>query len=494
MSTVELRPDQRTWPAMANDQWTAAQWPSHSRAERLLPALSGICLFLADQALVVGAFLLAYWVRFVAWDDSAAALSLDRYVRIAVIVGLASSAMFALRGLYDEEHPAAWPTRLYTIISAVSTALVLAVTASFFLGDQAFSRIWFATGWAMAVIALVAWRWLAIRLYVAVRGAVAPATRVAIVGANPLGQQLAGELAEWYTVVGYVDNGSDLVERGAQVPLLGPIAQLEAIVHNYSVDELVIALPAARREQVSRLIDRGFHRRVKVKLLPDIGELLPERLEVQHLGGRPYIGFKPVATVSWLKRVLDLLLVGVGLIVIAPLLAAVALAIKLDSRGPIFYKQLRVGKDGRHFWMLKFRSMCVDADRRLEALRTSNEASGPLFKMRRDPRITRVGGFLRRFSLDELPQLFNVLAGDMSLVGPRPPIPSEVAQYEDWQLGRLRAVPGLTGLWQVSGRSEVSFHDMVRLDLHYIRNWSLSLDFEILLRTIPAVISSRGAY
>src|SRR6202011_4430864 len=144
--------------------------------------------------------------------------------------------------------------------------------------------------------------------------------------------------------------------------------------------------------------------------------------------------------------------------------------------------------------MLKFRSMCQDAERRLEALRTQNEASGPLFKMRRDPRVTRVGGLLRRWSLDELPQLLNVMRGEMSLVGPRPPLPSEVEEYEDWQHARLRAVPGLTGLWQVSGRSEVPFHDMVRLDLHYIRNWSLGLDIEIMLRTIPAVLTNRGAY
>jgi exopolysaccharide biosynthesis polyprenyl glycosylphosphotransferase len=198
--------------------------------------------------------------------------------------------------------------------------------------------------------------------------------------------------------------------------------------------------------------------------------------------------------VSWLKRALDMVVVTCGLIAIAPLLALIALAIKIDSRGPVFYGQQRVGKNGRMFKMLKFRSMVTGADQRLADLAAHNEASGPMFKMRRDPRVTRVGRFIRRWSLDELPQLFNVLRGDMSLVGPRPPVPSEVSEYEEWQLGRLRAVPGLTGLWQVSGRSEVPFHDMVRLDLHYIRNWSLSLDIEILLRTIPAVLTSRGAY
>jgi lipopolysaccharide/colanic/teichoic acid biosynthesis glycosyltransferase len=144
--------------------------------------------------------------------------------------------------------------------------------------------------------------------------------------------------------------------------------------------------------------------------------------------------------------------------------------------------------------MLKFRSMRPDADRLLAELKAKNEVSGALFKIKNDPRVTRIGRFLRRSSLDELPQVFNVLRGEMSLVGPRPPLPSEVATYGDWQLGRLRAVPGMTGLWQVSGRSDVPFHDMVRLDLHYIRNWSLWWDLEIILRTIPAVVGNRGAY
>ncbi len=231
-----------------------------------------------------------------------------------------------------------------------------------------------------------------------------------------------------------------------------------------------------------------------VKLLPEIDDLVPRRFEVHELGGRRYIGFMPVAAVSWVKRAVDLVLVTFGLIAISPILIAIAIAIKVDSTGPIFYRQERVGKDGNAFWMFKFRSMCQDAEQRLDTLRAQNEASGPLFKIRKDPRVTRVGGVLRRWSLDELPQLLNVLRGEMSLVGPRPPIPSEVAKYEDWQLGRLRAVPGLTGLWQVSGRSEVPFHDMVRLDLHYIGNWSLGLDLEILLRTIPAVLTNRGAY
>ena len=489
MSIVELRVNDGHFSGEFAPEWRTTR----SRAAHLLPGLSVVCLLAVDVLVVLGAFLLAYWVRFIAPDDEASALGLAQYVRMALGVGAGTAILFAVHGLYDQERPIDWPARLHAVLSAVSTALVLAVTVSFFFGDHAFSRLWFGAGWTFAVLGLAVWRTFACRLYTAVRDAVAPANRVVIVGANPLGEQLARELGGQYQVVGYVDNGSDLVGP-SELPLLGPIAQLDGCVEAYAVDEVIIALPASRREQVGRILARGFHRRVQVKVVPDLSDVLPRHFEVHHVGGRPYIGFAPAAKVSWLKRAIDLALGGLCLLVMLPLFGAVALAIKLDSPGPVFYRQQRVGKNGRPFWMLKFRSMRQDADRLLEALRVRNEASGPLFKMRRDPRITRVGRVLRRWSLDELPQLFNVLRGDMSLVGPRPPIPAEVEAYEDWQHGRLRAVPGITGLWQVSGRSEVPFHDMVRLDLHYVRNWSLGLDLMILLRTIPAVLTSRGAY
>jgi exopolysaccharide biosynthesis polyprenyl glycosylphosphotransferase len=507
MTTIDIESTERVWSAPVDDAWTRPianttsdrflELPQRTdrfaeRVERLLPVLTGVGLVAVDLALVFGAFMAAHWVRFNAADESLAALGLDQYMLMAAGIAVITTVLFAFRGLYDEPRPYAWPTRLYTIVSAVSTALVVGLTVSYFLGDGAFSRLWSATGWAIAIGALIAWRELATHAYTAIRERVAPARRALVVGANPLGKQLASELAEWCHVVGYVDNGTDLVDPSLR--LLGPVAELEHIVHDYAIDELIIALPTKRREQVTRLVDRGFRRAVKIKFVTGIGELLPERLEVQRLGGRSYIAFEPVAKVGWIKRAMDVVLVGGGLIAISPVLALIALAIKLDSHGPVFYRQTRVGKNGRHFSMLKFRSMCVDADKKLDDLKHQNEATGPLFKIKADPRITRIGRIMRRYSLDELPQLFNVVRGEMSLVGPRPPLPAEVAEYEDWQLGRLRATPGLTGLWQVSGRSEVPFHDMVRLDLHYIRNWSLSLDLEILLRTVPAVVSSRGAY
>ncbi len=195
------------------------------------------------------------------------------------------------------------------------------------------------------------------------------------------------------------------------------------------------------------------------------------------------------------KRALDIVL---SLVVLLPwgllVTTVVAVLIKLDSPGPVLFRQQRLTRTGRPFSVLKFRTMVVNADQLKAQLMDQNEASGPIFKMRSDPRLTRVGTWLRRTSLDELPQVFNILRGDMSWVGPRPPLPAEVAQYEEWQKRRLGTTTGLTGLWQISGRSLLPFDEMVKLDLYYIENWSLVLDLKILLRTIPAVLTGRGAF
>lgn len=194
------------------------------------------------------------------------------------------------------------------------------------------------------------------------------------------------------------------------------------------------------------------------------------------------------------KRIMDIVGAAAALLIAAPLMLPVALAIKLDSPGPVFFRQYRLGKDGRPFLFYKFRSMTVAAPDIRDSLLEQNEASGPVFKIRRDPRITRVGRIIRKCSIDELPQLMHVLTGEMSLVGPRPPIPAEVEHYEPWQTERLAVKPGLTCIWQVSGRSDVSFDDWVRLDIQYVRTRNLWLDIRLLLLTIPAVLTGRGAY
>jgi len=195
-----------------------------------------------------------------------------------------------------------------------------------------------------------------------------------------------------------------------------------------------------------------------------------------------------------ITRVVDMVVATALIVGLSPFWLCIALAIRMNSPGKVVYKTTRIGLDGRPFQMYKFRTMYNGSDQLKASLMMQNEAQGPLFKIRDDPRITPVGGFLRRKSFDETPQFFNVIRGEMSLVGPRPPLPSEVAQYEEWQKGRLAIKPGITGLWQVRGRSDLSFDEGVLMDLYYIENWSLRLYFQILLRTIPAVLFSRGAY
>ncbi len=195
-----------------------------------------------------------------------------------------------------------------------------------------------------------------------------------------------------------------------------------------------------------------------------------------------------------LKRPFDVVASLIGLTLLSPVFLIISIAVKLDSRGPVYFRQVRVGKDGREFWFYKFRSMVIDAEEQKQKLMHLNELEGPVFKISNDPRITRVGTFLRRTSLDELPQLINVLRGDMSLVGPRPPLPGEVAKYESWQREKLSVLPGITCLWQISGRNHIGFTEWMRLDIEYIRRQSLGLDVKILSRTLPAVLSRKGAY
>jgi exopolysaccharide biosynthesis polyprenyl glycosylphosphotransferase len=221
------------------------------------------------------------------------------------------------------------------------------------------------------------------------------------------------------------------------------------------------------------------------------------RVDLDTLSGIPLIGTAPVRLSQGaflVKRVIDLSISILAIPFMAILFAVVALFIKLDSPGPVIFKQRRVGKDGRSFHVLKFRSMVEGAEQMQADLEDLNEADGPLFKVKRDPRVTRVGKWLRRTSIDELPQLINVIRGEMSIVGPRPGTPEEVAQYEPWQMQRISVLPGITGLWQVSGRSDVPFEEMVLLDIFYIENWSLDLEIRILLQTVPYVLLGHGAY
>lgn len=301
-------------------------------------------------------------------------------------------------------------------------------------------------------------------------------------------------------ICGFIDDSPTQMDLDAlEDRYLGKLSDFRRLAADLSVERVVFGLP--RRfladEGISNVISCCEMLGVDVTIPLDLFEMRTAQVVQESLGGAPAFTLSPRVHHKpwklWVKRALDLAIAVVAILGTLPLWLGAMLAIKLDSKGPIFFVQRRSGRFGKPFPLVKFRTMKVDAEQDLERLKAENEMTGPVFKMREDPRVTRVGRFLRRYSIDELPQLLNVLAGHMSIVGPRPPLPSEVSQYEIDQRGRLSMRPGITCLWQISGRNEIAFGDWVKLDIEYIDRWSLLLDIEIILLTIPAVLTGRGA-
>jgi exopolysaccharide biosynthesis polyprenyl glycosylphosphotransferase len=301
---------------------------------------------------------------------------------------------------------------------------------------------------------------------------------------------------EWgFQLAGFVLD-DDAGPAGVPGPVLGRLSELGAVLTSHVVDEVFFALGRHRMDSVAQAIGICEELGVGAKVYADFFQQRIARVEVEDLDGAPMLSFTtvpgdPLALLA--KRAFDVAVSGAAVALLSPLLLAVSLAIVVDSPGPVLFRQRRVGRNGREFWLYKFRSMRADAEAHLARLRDQNEADGPVFKMRNDPRITRVGRFLRKTSIDELPQFWNVLRGDMSVVGPRPPIPSEVREYHRWQRRRLSMRPGITCIWQISGRSDVKFDRWMELDLQYIDNWSFWDDLKIVFKTIPVVLIGKGA-
>ncbi len=286
--------------------------------------------------------------------------------------------------------------------------------------------------------------------------------------------------------------------RETGLPVLGSLDEVPTVIRTYGADAVAVTGSDSTQHNYLRELSWALEGAgVELLVHPGLVEVAGPRMHIRPHVGLPLLHVEQPHFTGWrrfVKRATDLLLTSVGLLVISPVMAALALAVKLQDGGPVIFRQTRVGLDGSTFTMLKFRSMHVDAEARVAELRAANPNMGHLFKMTDDPRITPVGRFLRKYSLDELPQLFNVLGGSMSLVGPRPPLQSEVDGYEDHARRRLLVTPGLTGLWQVSGRSLLSWEETVRLDLRYVENWTLSFDLLILWKTMFAVLAKRGAF
>jgi exopolysaccharide biosynthesis polyprenyl glycosylphosphotransferase len=284
---------------------------------------------------------------------------------------------------------------------------------------------------------------------------------------------------------------------GLDLPILGDVHSLPAVLAETRVDELIVTDSDFSERELLEIVSHAHRQGVHVRIAPKATELLTQRAQFVPGQGVPLFELRPPAFIGldwFVKRGFDLLVSGAVLLVGLPLWLTIALAVKLTSRGPMLYRDTRVGLGEREFGMLKFRTMQADAAGQQAELEASNEADGPLFKIREDPRVTSVGAVLRRLSLDEIPQLWNVLRGEMSLIGPRPLPLRDYQRLEAWHRKRYLVLPGVTGLWQISGRSNLDFDDLVRLDFFYLENWSIWLDISILAKTVPAVLSGRGAY
>jgi exopolysaccharide biosynthesis polyprenyl glycosylphosphotransferase len=457
-----------------------------------------------DFVLVCFAGFTAFWLRFgLAHATVAAGLGLKNlapFIAPRMYLGylLLYAALIVLACTsYDLYRTAREQTSLeesLTADKAVALATALLALFIFISGHKEISRVVVASAGMGNLIVLAGWRY-AKRRYVlrrALRGE--GISRVLIVGAGKVGKALAAWLEEnrqlGYAVCGFLDPHPNGDRR-----VLGSVTDLRNVALAHFADQLIVTLPADR-ETVKEIFLEARRLRLSLKIVPDLYDGLGWRAPVQSIGGFPVMELhgQPIPVLGLAaKRAIDLIGALLGLALTSPLLLLAALWIRHDSPGPIFYSALRVGKKGRKFRCHKLRTMVAEAETQKECLRCANERAGPFFKIKNDPRITRCGRWLRKISIDELPQLVNVLCGEMSLVGPRPHPVDDFERYSLEHLRRLDVKPGVTGLWQVTSRHDPSFEASMKLDLEYIENWSLWLDVKILARTVPEVFRASGS-
>jgi exopolysaccharide biosynthesis polyprenyl glycosylphosphotransferase len=471
-------------------------------AERLLLL---IFLVAVDIGTVFLGFWLAYVFRFEAsfsWFYEHEVAPLDFYQRLVFLLTPLWVVVFALFGLYDFKNLFGGMREYARAVTACTLSIMLIVFLTFFDPNFIIARGWVVLSWLLVSFSVSVGRFVLRRIVQQLRASGRFTTMVLIVGANEEGQAIAQQLQSnpkagiW--VVGFADDEpGSRHELPEGMPILGSVDSIPTLTRQYGIQEIIVASTALSREKLLNLFQTFNASDIPIRMSSGLYELLTTGVEVREVGNVPLLSVNKVRLAGAdvvLKRILDLVTATIVLLLSLPIMIIIALAIKLDSAGPAFYLRRVVGVGGKPFNALKFRTMYVDADERLARdpeLRRQFEEN---FKLKDDPRITRVGRLLRAISLDELPQLFNVLLGQMSLVGPRMITEPERARYGKWRMNLSTVKPGVTGLWQVSGRSDVSYDERVKLDMHYIRNYSIWFDFHLLWQTIPAVLKKRGAY
>lgn len=460
-----------------------------------------------DLVLINLAFALAYVIRYQwEWVTPVEDRFFEPYYRYygqQVLLNVLLIMTFTQAKVWKRRRGEFWVDEVSRVVYATAAGITLMMAVSFFLQPAPFSRL--LLFWALVTIVLfISVARLGRRLLLSMlyqRGK--EVDRSLVIGSGEVGRGVIRTLLArpdlGFRAVGYLDDGTAENNIGlGRIPHLGCYTELgQILAKEPNLHTVFIALPGEMHRQISELLYVCHQYGIRAQVVPDLLQLSLNRVEFNNMVGIPMLSVRDVhisQTQRTLKRALDLTIIGTGGIAALLVMAIIAIAIKLDSPGPILYSGERIGRNGRRFHMYKFRSMVNDAEHQKESLRAFNEADGPIFKIRNDPRLTRVGRIIRRLSLDELPQLYNVLMGHMSLVGPRPPLPEEVAAYKPWHRQRLAVIGGITGLWQVSGRSDLTFDELCLLDIYYIENWSLTLDLRILLQTIPHSLFGRGAY
>jgi exopolysaccharide biosynthesis polyprenyl glycosylphosphotransferase len=460
-----------------------------------------------DAVLVVVAFMLAYVMRY-EWQIIRPVLDPSRaefapYLPFMAMYGFILYLNNQSNGLYRPIRGRAWLEEVTTIANGVTNATVILLAVFFIFQPLVTSRLMLIYVASLTIVLLSLGRMVRLLVLAYLRSKGIGVQKVLIVGMGDVGNAVLrvmisrGDLG--YKVAGYVD---DNPVRGnndlGRVTGLGSLDNLPSAIRENNIDLVVITLRWKHYDKILAMSRTCREMGAQVRVVPDIFQLNLRQVQVENLDGITLLGVNGdqpfTGTNRIFKRLLDLVLTIVSLPLWLLVIGIIGLLVKLEDRGSIFYMQKRIGEDGREFNMVKFRTMIPDADKYRDELIKQHDQDPRHPKIVNDPRITRIGRFLRRSSLDELPNLFNVLKGEMSLVGPRPPMPDEVALYEKWHMQRLQIIPGMTGLWQVSGRSEIPFDEMVLMDIYYIENWSVKFDLQILLMTIPRVLLRSGAY
>jgi exopolysaccharide biosynthesis polyprenyl glycosylphosphotransferase len=458
-----------------------------------------VFLCLADLALTWFALSLSSAVRlWLPWgrDIDLETTTLSVYVYLMVI--LIWTVVFQLFSVYDPKRTLRLVDELQQCFLATCvSALVFAGALYFSFRDISRLQILYFFGLDLALLLSLR---VILRLILHWQGGHRyDARRVLVVGAGKVGQEVAAMVQEYawagLELVGYLDDDQCKLNRG--LPVLGILAEVQRVVQVYRVDEVIITLPLRAHERLAELVQSLQETTANIRVVPDFFAMALFQAKVEDLGGMPLIGLRVPALSEFdllVKRAFDLVVGSILLLLFLPVMAIIAIAIKLDSAGPAIFKQERVGENSRLFLMYKFRSMVQDAEQQRDEVVEWDAQEHIVHKKPGDPRVTRLGRFIRRTSLDELPQLFNVLKGEMSLVGPRPEMPWLVEKYKPWQRARFAVPQGITGWWQVNGRSDKLMHEHTEEDIFYIKNYSLLLDILILWKTIGAVLKRQGAY